>query len=665
MDRGAEGESTVKIFGRCFRALPLVALCASLGSAPALMAAQTSEFNDVPSEFKPVLAEKDFTKRVEMIPMRDGVKLYTEIFIPKGAENAPILMNRTPYNISARTERQKSPLMLGTLPLSDELVVKEGYIRVYQDSRGKYKSEGNYVLTMPVRGPLNPTETDHSTDAWDTIEWLVNNIPESNGRVAMIGSSYEGFTTAMALLEPHPALKAAVPQGPLMDAWMGDDWFHYGAFRNLMLGFTLMQTGQRGAGSVTHSEILDRYEEFLRAGSTGDYIRATGLDQLPWVQRLLQHPAYDAYWQGQAVDRLVAANPSNVPTLWTQGLWDQEDMWGANHAWQRLKAAGHMANNWLVLGPWNHVQVNRVGESLGPMNWHEDTARHYRREILMPFLNHYLKDGPAPDLARVTVYNTGEKQWEEFSDWPQSCERGCAEQSRPLYLGEDFSLSFDKPTASRGGDSYTSDPAKPVPFLPRPVLDPFGDFAGTGALGNTYEPWSKWLVWDQRFVDGRPDVLTYESEVLTEPVHVQGIPIADIRAMTTGTDGDFVVKLIDVYPAMDPISIENSGYQLPIAMDIFRGRYRESFEHPTAIPANKAQQYRFELPNVNHVFQPGHRIMVQIQSTLFPLYDRNPQKFVPNIFNAKPGDYQQAEITILRSKAQPSAIVLPVVSAEN
>jgi len=652
----------------CTRTWAGLALVAGLGLSTSCFADQASQgnaqFNDVPAEFKAVVAEKDFIKRVEMIPMRDGVKLYTEIFIPKGAKDAPILMNRSPYNIAARTERQNSPTLLGTLPLSDELVVKAGYIRVYQDSRGKYGSEGNYVLTMPVRGPLNPTETDHSTDAYDTIEWLVNNLPESNGRVAMIGSSYEGFTTAMALLEPHPALKAAVPQGPLMDAWMGDDWFHYGAFRNLMLGFTLMQTGQRGKGSVTHSEIIDKYEEFLRAGSTGDYIRASGLDQLPWVQRTLEHPAYDAYWQGQAVDRLVAAKPSKVPTLWTQGMWDQEDMWGANHAWRGLKSAGHVANNWLVLGPWNHIQVNRGGESLGPMKWSEDTALYYRREILMPFLNHYLKDGPAPDLARVTVYNTGEKHWERFDDWPTVCEQGCAGKPQPLYLHAGFSLSFDAPGGSDGGDTYTSDPAKPVPFLPRPLVDPFGDFAGTGALGNSYDPWSKWLVWDQRFVDGRPDVLTYESEVLTEAVHVQGIPIADIRAMTTGTDGDFVVKLIDVYPAMDPINLENSGYQLPIAMDIFRGRYRESFEHPTAIPANEAQQYRFELPNVNHVFQPGHRIMVQIQSTLFPLYDRNPQTFVPNIFYARADDYRKADITILRNKAQASAIVLPVVNPQ-
>ena len=640
--------------------LSVFALAATVSLATAAFADQVIEFNDVPDDFKQIRAEKDFIKRVEMIPMRDGVKLYTEIFIPQGASDAPILMNRSPYNIAARTQRNNSSSMLGTLPLSDELVVRAGYIRVYQDSRGKYGSEGNYVLTMPVRGPLNPTEVDHTTDAWDTIEWLVNNVPESNGRVGMIGSSYEGFTTAMALLEPHAAMKVAVPQGPLMDAWMGDDWFHYGAFRNLMLGFVQMQTGQRGKGSVTHSEIFDKYDEFLRAGSTGDYIRAHGLDKLPWVTRLLEHPAYDAYWQGQAVHRLLAERPSTVPTLWTQGLWDQEDMWGANQAWRALAAAGHDANNWLVLGPWNHIQVNRVGNSLGPMVWSEDTALHYRREILMPFLNHYLNDGPAPDIARVTVYNTGAKRWEEFRDWPQICESGCATQSTPLYLNAEFGLSFVAPSQSSGGDAYISDPAKPVPFLPRPIVDPFGDFAGSGTLGNAYEPWSNWLVRDQRFVDGRPDVLTYQTEVLTKPVHVQGIPIADIRAMTSGTDGDFVVKLIDVYPDTDPIAIENSGYQMPVAMDIFRGRYRESFEHPSAIPANKAQQYRFELPNVNHVFQPGHRIMVQIQSTLFPLYDRNPQTYVENIFNAGPEDYRKAEVTILRNKAQSSAIMLPV-----
>ena len=617
--------------------------------------AAASEMNDVPAGIKAPVAERDFTRREVMIPMRDGVKLRTLIFVPNGAKDAPLLMNRTPYDAVGRSTRNAdSPTLLGTLPPNDEFYVKHGYIRVYQDVRGKYGSEGDYVMTRPLRGPLNATAVDHSTDAWDTIEWLVKNVPETNGRVGMIGSSYEGFTVAMALIDPHPALKVAVPQGPLLDGWMGDDWFHYGAFRNLMLGYAHMQTGQRGAGKITPSTTFDKYEEYLRAGSTGDYIRANGLDQYPFVARLLAHPAYDAYWQNQALDRLIAARPSKVPTLWTQGLWDQEDMWGANHAWRALKAAGHEANNWLVLGPWNHIQVNRVGDSLGPMSWGNDTSMHYRREILLPFLNEHLRGGPHVELPRVTVYNTGEKRWEGFDTWPQGT-------ARPLYLSAGFTLSFDAPTQSSGGDAYVSDPANPVPFLPRPLIDPFGTMTTT-SLGNAYDPWSKWLVRDQRFVDGRPDVLTYETPVLTEPVRVQGIPVADLRITTTGTDGDFVVKLIDVYPATDPVNVENSGYQLPIALDIFRGRYRESFERPSAIPANKPVQVRFELPNVNHVFQPGHRIMVQIQSTLFPLYDRNPQTFVPNIFNAKPADYRQAEITILRSKAQATAIVLPVVN---
>jgi putative CocE/NonD family hydrolase len=617
--------------------------------------ATAAEMNDVPVGIKAPVAQRDFTQREVMIPMRDGVKLRTLIFVPNGAKDAPLLMNRTPYDAVGRSTRNAdSPTLLGTLPPNDEFYVKRGYIRVYQDVRGKYGSEGDYVMTRPLRGPLNATAVDHSTDAWDTIDWLVKNVAESNGRVGMIGSSYEGFTVAMALIDPHPALKVAVPQGPLLDGWMGDDWFHYGAFRNLMLGYAHMQTGQRGAGKITPSTTFDKYEEYLRAGSTGDYIRANGLDKYPFVARLLAHPAYDAYWQNQALDRIIAARPSKVPTLWTQGMWDQEDMWGANHAWRALKAAGHEANNWLVLGPWNHIQVNRVGDSLGPMNWGNDTSMHYRREILLPFLNEHLRDGPHVELPRVTVYNTGEKRWEGFATWPQGT-------SRPLYLSAGFELSFDAPAQSSGGDAYVSDPANPVPFLPRPLIDPFGTMTTT-TLGNAYDPWSKWLVRDQRFVDGRTDVLTYETPVLTEAVRVQGIPVADLRITTTGTDGDFVVKLIDVYPATDPMNVENSGYQLPIALDIFRGRYRESFEHPSAIPANKPVQIRFELPNVNHVFQPGHRIMVQIQSTLFPLYDRNPQTFVPNIFNAKPTDYRKAEITILRSKTQATAIVLPVVN---
>jgi uncharacterized protein len=625
------------------------ALIFALVVAAAASAAPQELPSDVPPDFKVRELEKDFVARKEMIPMRDGVKLNTLIVVPKGAENAPILMDRTPYNIGIYEPH-----------VGADRFLLAGYIRVYQDVRGKHGSEGNYVVTMPLRGPLNRSSTDHSTDTWDTIDWLVKNVSESNGKVGIMGSSYEGFTSVMALIDPHPALKASVPQGPVIDAWMGDDWFHYGAFRNMMLGYIHMQTGQRGVGVITPSNVFDKYTEFLRAGSAGDYIRANGLDRLPWVKRTMEHPAYDAYWQGQDLARVLAARPSTVPTLWTQGLWDQEDMWGANHAWRALKAAGKDANNWLVLGPWNHIQGPTTATSLGPMKWDIDTAREYQYKMLLPFLDEHLRGGPPANLPRVAVYNTGEKRWDRLDTWPTACDQGCARTLQPLYVSAGFGLSFTAPTDSKAGDSYISDPAKPVPFLPRPVVDPFVELGG-GTLGNPYEPWSKWLVWDQRFVEGRPDVLSYQTPVLTEPVRVQGIPVADIRAATTGTDGDFVVKLIDVYPDNNVVDVPSSGYQMPIATDIFRGRYRDSFERPTAIPANKPTQIRFELPNVNHVFQPGHRIMVQIQSTLFPLYDRNPQTFVPNIFDAKPADYRKAEITILRSKAQPTAILLPVV----
>ncbi|HVT35729.1 MAG TPA: CocE/NonD family hydrolase [Nevskiaceae bacterium] len=603
--------------------------------------------SDIPDDFKARILNPGYVERIEMIPMRDGVKLKTYIYIPAGAKGAAILLMRTPYNASTLKAK-----------IAGDRYLEAGYIRVMQDVRGKYGSEGEYVVTRPVRGALNASDADHPTDTWDTIDWLVQNLRESNGRVAIFGNSYVGFTSAMALLDPHPALRAAVPVGPLIDAWMGDDWFHYGAFRQMMLGFIHKQTAQRGEGVVTPSVTHDKYEEFLRAGSAADYIREHGLDRLPFAARLMAHPAYDAYWQAQALDKLLAARPSRVPTMWTQGLWDQEDMYGANHAWRALKAAGYEANNWLVLGPWNHVQAWRTAASLGPMQWHADTAHQFQQDILLPFLDEHLRGGPGANLARVTAYNTGEKRWERLDSWPRAGEGDTG--LKPLFLHAGYGLSFDRPEQTGGSDSYISDPAKPVPFLPRPVVDPFAAFAA-GSLGHAYEAWAQWLVQDQRFVDGRPDVLSYETPVLAEAVRVRGIPVAEIHALTSGTDADFVVKLIDVFPAKDPSAPEHGGYQLPIAMDIFRGRYRDSFEHASAIPANRPQRYRFELPGVNHVFKPGHRIMVQIQSSLFPLYDRNPQTFVPNIFEAKAPDYRKAEIAILRSQSQASAVLLPVV----
>ena len=469
----------------------------------------------------------------------------------------------------------------------------------------------------------------------------------------MIGSSYEGFTVVMALLEPHPALKVAAPESPMVDGWMGDDWFHYGAFRQTNFDYVAEQTTKRDEGDAVPRGAYDDFEAFRSAGSAGDYARLHGLDQYPWATKMIEHPAYDEFWQGQALDKLVAQHPSNVPTMWIQGLWDQEDMWGAIHSYLALKAKGQADHNYLVMGPWRHSQVNYDGYNLGPLRWDGDTALQFRRDVLKPFFDRYLKDN-APDpkvkTPPVFIYNTGENHWDRLPNWPLACEGGCAAKLKRLYMEPGFGLAFDKPGTSAGSDSWVSDPAKPVPYLPRPVR--FSDS----------DRWKQWLVTDQCSVVDRPDVMTYESPVLTAPVRISGVPIADLFAATTGTDADWVVKLIDVFPDEVPSQPEMGGYELPISMDIFRGRYRESFEHPSAIPAGKAQRYQFTLPTTNHVFLPGHRMMVQIQSTWFPLYDRNPQTFVQNIFFAKPSDYSKATQTIFRSAEQPSAVWLPVVN---
>jgi len=627
-------------------------LLAVLGGIPAgrRLSAQQQGGGDIPPNFAVPTTGFDYVKREAMIPMRDGVKLHTVIVVPKDARNAPILLTRTPYEASKRTARNNSPHMLATLPQGDEVFVAGGYIRVFQDVRGKYGSEGDYLMTRPVRGPLNPTEVDHATDAYDTIDWLVKNTPESNGRVGMLGSSYEGFTVVMALLDPHPALKVAAPESPMVDGWMGDDWFHYGAFRQINLDYFAEQTTKRDEGDGVARGAFDDYQEFRNAGSAGDYVRAHGLDQLPWVQKTLAHPAYDAFWQGQALDRLVAQRPSRVPTMWIQGLWDQEDMWGAVHCYMALKAKGQADHNYLVMGPWRHSQVNYDGYNLGPLKWDGDTALEFRRDVLKPFFDQYLKDdAPRVETPPVLIYNTGENHWDRLKNWPPACEQGCAAPLKPLYLQADFGLSFNKPAApGAAADAYVSDPAKPVPYLPRPVR--FAD----------EDRWKTWLVSDQRAVEDRTDVLVYQTPALTAPVHIGGAPIADLYAATTGTDADWVVKLIDVYPDEVPSQPGMGGYELAVSMDIFRGRYRESFERPSAIPAGKTEHYRFALPTTDHVFLPGHRIMVQIQSSWFPLYDRNPQTYVENIFFAKPGDYVKATQTVFRWGDQASAVWLPV-----
>ena len=609
---------------------------------------------DIPAKFIAPTENADYIKRVEMVPMRDGVKLYTVIVIPKGATHAPILLTRTPYDAAKRTERNVSLSMLATLPQADEVFVKSGYIRVFQDVRGKHGSQGDYVMTRPLRGPLNNSKVDHSTDAYDTIDWLVKNVKESNGRVGMLGSSYEGFTVVMALINPHPALKVAAPESPMVDGWMGDDWFHYGAFRQPNFDYFGGQTEARDDGKSIARVGYDDYENFLSAGSAGDFARAAGLGQLPFWRKITEHPAYDGFWQGQALDKIIAQQPLKVPTLWEQGLWDQEDMWGAIHSYAAVEPKDTANDkNFLLMGPWRHSQVNYDGYSLGPLQWEGDSALQFRRDVLKPFFDQYLVDGaPKADTPPVLIYNTGKNRWDRFKSWPLSCDKGCAATPKPLYLTANQGLSFTAPDAAQGKfDEYVSDPAKPVPYLPRPIH--FAD----------HDAWTRWLVHDQRFVDGRPDVLTYVSAPLTAPLHIGGVPQVNLVASTSGSDSDWVVKLIDVYPDTVPSRPEMGGYELGISMDIFRGRYRRSFEHPEAIAADQPLVYRFGLPTANHVFEPGHRIMVQIQSSWFPLYDRNPQTFVPNIFFAKPGDYKKATQRVYHDGANASFIDLPVVPA--
>lgn len=634
------------------------AACAALALsfAPAAAQAPTPTMTpDIAKDFQWPTAAYDYVKRVEMVPMRDGTKLYTVMIIPKGAKDAPILLTRTPYNAKRAAQRALSPHAAATGQQVDEPFLADGYIRVYQDVRGKYGSEGDYVLNRPLRGPLNSTDVDHSTDAYDTIDWLVKNLKESNGRVGITGSSYPGFTSAMALINPHPALKAAVPQSPMVDGWMGDDWFQNGAFRMINFDWFTSQMTVKGEGDDIPRQAFDDYDNFLRAGSAGDYAKAAGLGQIPAWRKISEHPTYDAWWQGQALDKILAKQPLKVPTLWVGALWDQEDIYGAIKAYQATEpkdAANDM--NFLALGPWRHSGVNYEQRQLGPnLKLPGDTATEFRTKVMKPFLDQHLKtNAPKADIPPVFIFDSGAMEWNRLQKYPQACESGCAAAMKPIYLTPGLGLSFDKPTKGAAYEEYVSDPAKPVPYVRRPVRwdDP--------------DQWRFWLTSDQRHVDGRPDVLTFVTAPLKEPLKISGEPVVNLFASTSGTDSDWVVKLIDVYPDTVPSDPQMGGYELGVAMEIFRGRYRESFETPTPIPAGKVQKYRYELPPTNHVFKPGHRIMVQVQSSWFPLYDRNPQTFVPNVFFAKPSDYKKATQRIYLTGDTASSIELPVVAVQ-
>jgi putative CocE/NonD family hydrolase len=585
-----------------------------------------------------------------MIPMRDGVKLNTIILVPKEAQDAPIVITRTPYNASGSTLRFNSPNLSSVVPQINDTTSAARYIIVYQDIRGKYGSEGDYVMNKPPTGPLNTTGTDHSTDCYDTIDWLVKHMAESNGRVAVIGGSYKGFTTLMSTINPHPALKAVVPFASMVDGWIGDDWFHWGAFRQEdALPFFYNQQATRKNEIKWWSGNYDTYEAFLRAGNAGAVASSRGMESIGFWQKVTSHTAYDSFWQQQAVDKLLAKRPLTVPMLIVGGLFDEQDIYGSPALYKALAPKdpnGRFIH--LVIGPWNHAQGRREARSLGLLQFEGDTGSWFRRKVMQPFLDHYLRDAPKPETPRVLVYETGANVWHRYDDWPPASAR-----TRSLYVQEDGRLGFEAPPAAKQAfDEYVSDPAKPVPYRERSSIPKYASEPTHG----------EWLVDDQRHAASRTDVLVWNTEPLKKPVRVAGEPIARLFASTSGSDSDWVVKIIDVWPDEVPENPKLSGCQQMLSADIFRGRYREDLAVAKPLEPNKVLEYRIPLPHVSHTFLPGHRIMVQVQSSWFPLYDRNPQTFVPNIMFAPPESYRKATQRVWRTGEFPTAIELPVIS---
>ena len=581
--------------------------------------------------------EAPFTRTEVMIPMRDGVRLHTFIYVPtRMGEKLPILFLRTPYGTNDMTPAQ----LAGAL--AD--LTAEGFIIVNQDIRGRFKSEGKFVMLRQPRDPKDKNAIDESTDAYDTIEYLLKNT-SNNGRVGMAGTSYGAWLTVMAALDPHPALKAAVPQASPADMWIGDDFHHNGAFRlSYGLEYTyMMETSKEVTSTTALVDNYDVYEWYLKLGPLSNVDEKYFKKRYPTWNDFVNHPDYDAFWKRQGFGQWL--NRVTVPTLNVAGWWDQEDFYGPITIYELLERHDKENKNFLVVGPWNHGGWSRGdGKKLGPVDFGTETSTFYRKEIQAKFLAHYLKDKPSPNLPEALTFRTGSNTWERNDAWPPKQNV----TARSLYFQEKGGLSFEAPKGTSAFDSYVSDPANPVPYRQRPITLRAG--------------WSTWQVNDQRFASDRPDVLSWETEVLTEDITVSGKIVANLFASTSGTDSDWIVKLIDVYPEGYTADPAMSGYELMIAGDVFRGRYRNTFEKPQPIPANVVQHYKIGFPANDHTFKKGHRIKVQVQSTWFPLIDRNPQKFVPNIYLANEGDFQKATQRVYRSGKQASFIALPVLT---
>jgi putative CocE/NonD family hydrolase len=616
--------SHLTLFYRAFATAVLLLLLVTNGLAQATQPASQPE-----AKFEVIEA---------MIPMRDGVKLYTVICVPKVAsEPLAILLQRTPYGAGTR--------IANFLPVAYKELTDDGYIFAFQDIRGKYKSEGDFRMNRPPRDKRDPKSIDEASDTYDTIDWLVKNVKNNNGNVGIFGVSYPGWLAVVPLMEPHPALKALSPQALMGDTWLGDDFFHQGGFR-LSYGYEYVYGVESAKGGADPKfDTYDMYEWYLKKGAISNFLTPT----LPTWKDFIEHPSFDNFWQSRSASHYLKS--ATVPTLIVAGWFDQEDFYGPMRAYMTLEKNDQQHKNFLVVGPWNHGGWRGgEGDKLGNIEFKNATGKYFREKIEAPFFAYYLKGKGQLRQPEAITFQTGSNQWKTYDQWPPTN----ITTERKLYFHANGKLSFEPPTADgdKEFDSYVSDPAHPVPYRKRPI-EPTYFQKGSG--------WYTWLMEDQRFVQGRPDVLSWETETLIEDVTVSGEITAQLFASTTGTDSDWIVKLIDVYPEELPDNYRMGGYEFMVAGEVLRGRYHKSFEKPEPLVPNKVTEFDVYLIHKDHTFKKGHKIMVQVQSTWFPVIDRNPQKYVENIFKAKDADYIAATQRVYRSKSFASGIKLPVV----
>ena len=583
-----------------------------------------------------------------MIPMRDGVKLHAMILKPADiATPLPFLVQRTPYGVDGTSSE--------SFAYSRPELARDGYIYLAEDIRGRYKSEGEFVMSRPLADHRDPKAFDESTDTYDTVTWLLKNVAGNNGRAGFIGTSYPGFLAMMAGIDPHPSVKAISPQAPMIDVWMGDDFFHNGAFRqsygyDYVLGLeSSKQETEVSYGKDKDGKPRDGFDYFLERGSFAEDVRQSGAKLLPTWKLFLEHPAYDSAWSSRGVQHSL--NAVTVPTLSVGGYYDQEDMFGPQIEYESLEPHDVNHQNFLVLGPWRHGSWAATTRHLGNLDYTKPIGKEFRAQIEAKFFAHYLKDEPGSnasgfDLEDTASFQTGSNTWKRYAHFPP---RESAPTS--LHLQGAGLLSFSDSTTS-AKTSYLSDPANPVPYRHRPIQPTYG----------TGSQWYNWMTEDQRFVTDRKDLAVWKLPVLKKDLVLTGEVLADIYASTTGTDSDLVVKLIDEYPG-DDSDPKMRGYQLMTNEEIFRGRYLDGFDQPKPLRSGSIHEYHFSLHDVDHVFKAGHTVLVEIQSTWFPLYDRNPQTFVPNIMTAKPEDYKPATITIYSDPEHDSTLQVPLMNA--